>query len=47
MIVPYATESKATQSITASSDVNKKITEAEDADGTYLRQMNKQKHINM
>ncbi|XP_055809211.1 calmodulin binding protein PICBP-like [Solanum dulcamara] len=40
-------ECEATESITASSDENKKLTEAEDEDGTNRKQVNKQKHISM
>ncbi|KAK4725406.1 hypothetical protein R3W88_028185 [Solanum pinnatisectum] len=40
-------ECEATESITVSSDENEKITEAEDDNGTYRKQVNKQKHISM
>lgn len=47
MIFPSASECKAKESVTASSNENKKITEAEDDDGTSVRHMDKQKHISM
>ncbi|KAH0721280.1 hypothetical protein KY290_006203 [Solanum tuberosum] len=40
-------ECEATESITVSSNENEKITEAEDDNGTYRKQVNKQKHISM
>ncbi|KAK4725410.1 hypothetical protein R3W88_028189 [Solanum pinnatisectum] len=40
-------ECEATESIPVSSDENEKITEAEDDNGTYRKQVNKQKHISM
>ncbi|KAK6782338.1 hypothetical protein RDI58_020134 [Solanum bulbocastanum] len=42
-------ECEATESITISSDENKNITEAEDKDedGTYRKQVKKQKHISI
>ncbi|KAK6781961.1 hypothetical protein RDI58_019757 [Solanum bulbocastanum] len=40
-------ECEATESITISSDENKKITKVEDKDETYRKQVKKQRHINM
>ncbi|KAL3327193.1 hypothetical protein AABB24_037740, partial [Solanum stoloniferum] len=40
-------ECEPTESITVSRDENEKITEAEDDNGTYRKQVNKQKHISM
>lgn len=45
--VSSASECEARESTTVSSDENEKITELEGDDGTYRRQVNKQKHISM